>query len=93
MGLQLSKTLLNGSAGNYWKITQANISKELNSVEYTITLFKEKSFSDASLPGIGESKAYTKEGCTSQELEGDIIAMGYAHIKSVDVELSLAVDV
>lgn len=76
MAIQKTKVLSNGISGNYWKITELHIFRLVNTIHYSITLFHN---SLATLP-LPLSKQY-KFLLTDEELDGDLIEIGYLKIK------------
>lgn len=80
MALQKEKTLLNGSTGNYWKITSEIYDKVTLECTWIIALFKDQSICDAGNPSLGLEKTYTYIA-TNEELAGDRTALGYTQIK------------
>lgn len=81
MALKKEKTLENGASGEYWKITNIEVDKKGLKASFTITLWKNKQYSDNGAPAIGTSYIFSSS-FTKQQLSGDLFALGYATIKA-----------
>jgi hypothetical protein len=81
MALKKQKTMANGSVGEYWKITSFNVNKRELIASFTITLYKNKEYSDEKAPAIGPSHIFNGN-FEVEELSEDITALGYTFIKS-----------
>lgn len=81
MAIQKAKTLPNGSAGNYWKITNEAYDKKTMLCTWIISLFSDKAHGDANAPSLGMHKTYNHT-TTDAELAGDRTALAYAVIKA-----------
>lgn len=81
MAIQKTKSLPNGSTGNYWKITSETCDRLKLTCAYVITLFTDKTHADNGSPSLGLSKKYVFT-CTKGELAQDLTALGYDKIKT-----------
>ena len=80
MALQKSKTLPNGSTGDYWKVAQVIVDKKAMVLVCTISLFMNQTVADVVGPQtLGVSKYYTFP-VTKDQLAGDIVALAYTLI-------------
>lgn len=79
MAIQKSKTLANGSEGNYWKIVKCDINKVTLTVEYHIAVFKDQSYAQDRNPHLGLVKHY-KFPIIAGDLDNNMIAFGYTKI-------------
>ena len=106
MALIKERTLLNGSTGNYWKVTHFSVDKVGMHLDCAIELFQDEAHKNAA--PLQFFKAY-KFPVTKQEIAGDITALCYTKIKAsaalthldpmgtgeqvpVDIDLAGAVD-
>lgn len=84
MALQKSKTLSNGTTGNYWRFVSFHAERASGptiSATWVIALFKDKATSDAGGSSLGLEKVYTFP-VTSMDVGGDMRALGYSKIKT-----------
>jgi len=81
MAIKKSKTLTDGSVGEYWKITKEIFNKNTLECTWEISLFKDKTFSDEGMPSLPIRKVYTFN-CTKEELAGDRTELGYSKIRA-----------
>jgi hypothetical protein len=80
MALQKLKELPSGASGNYWKIISAQADRLNPQLIVKIALFKDKAASDASKQSM---QVHTFSGAkTKQELEGNLVELGYDMIKA-----------
>lgn len=80
MAIQKNKTLRTGVTGNYWKITHESYDRLAGTLSLTISLFLNKSASDAGASPLPCSKTF-KVPVTKEEMTEDRTAMGYIKIK------------
>lgn len=80
MALLKDKTLLNGSTGNYWKITSETYDKISLQCTWIIALFKDQDICTAGNPSLGLEKTYIYMA-SDVELAGDRTLLGYIQIK------------
>lgn len=76
MAIIKSKTLPNGSSGNYYKITSLSLDKEQLELTIKLSLFKDKTTSDSGLPSLKLHKTL-KCSITKEQSVGDLLALGY----------------
>jgi hypothetical protein len=79
MALSKTKTLANGSSGNYWKITSAQVDKNKMQVTYTLSLYATQALADAGAPSLGLSYSF-KATFTKAQMQTDLIQLGYTTI-------------
>lgn len=84
MALSKSKTLPNGTSGNYWKIVEEHYDRVSHVCTWSIALFVSH---DVSVLGadLGLTKHFSKV-LTSDEATGNRTALGYTYIKSKSAE-------
>jgi hypothetical protein len=93
MALQKEIVLSNGVDGNYLKIDSYQVNRTDNSLSVRLSLFKSVQYKDTK-PINGAGKEYTFINLTKEQLEGDVVALGYALIKAKnDPDLAGATDV
>ena len=81
MGLKKEKTTSNGSSGNYWKIVNTNANMSNLQARYTVSLYKNKEFSDEGAPAITSYEFFSTH--TKDELIGNLILLGYISLKGI----------
>lgn len=79
MALQKSKTLPDGSTGNYWRISTATFNRETLAVECNLKLYMDKAHADAGAPSLNKIKTF-KFTVLAADLDGDIRALVYTKI-------------
>jgi|ERR1700677_1000945 len=84
MAIQKSKTLINGTTGNYWKITSITVDKQKMVATCVISLFLSSAKSN-SVP-MARGRAY-KVAVTKEQLAGDITAVCYTSLKTQAAKL------
>lgn len=80
MALQKSKSLSNGTSGNYWRITKEHYDRITHIATWTISLFKDRDCGMAGA-GLGLHKTYYRE-LTPTEARGNRTELGYNFIKA-----------
>lgn len=91
MAIQKSKTLTNGSTGNYFKITKTTVDKQAMTVTCILSLFTDAAHTATS--PLDYTKVF-KNTATKQQLSGDILALCYTNIKAKnDPDLTGGTDV
>lgn len=81
MALQKSKTLSNGSSGDYWKIIEMSCDRQRMKCTFKIALFMSKDIAMARSGDLGIIKTFSFSA-TREQLAGDLAALGYALIKA-----------
>lgn len=76
MALSKEKTLPSGITASYWRICQYHVYRKTKTVEYCISLFLNQS----QTVSLTAPKKVTFQ-LTTEEMEGDIVAIGYQKIK------------
>lgn len=90
MSLQKTITLPNGISGNYLKIDAYAVDRNNLQLNVRLSLFVSEQYKDTAPI---RNKEYTFT-VTKEELQGDVVALGYAKIKAKnDPELDGAIDV
>lgn len=90
MALQKEITLSNGAVGNYLKIDAYAVNRRELNLTVRLALFKDAAYKDGLAISPGKEYSFT---CTKEELNGDVVALGYAKIKAKnDPELDGAID-
>lgn len=81
MALLKSKTLKDGTTGEYWKIIGILVDRFAKAAKFEIALFQSQAAAQAGATPMQmrKTKAFMM---TSEELAGDITAVGYEKIKS-----------
>jgi hypothetical protein len=79
MAIIKSKTLPNGSVGNYYKITSVSLDKEQLTLIINLSLFKDKATSDNELPPLKLHKTL-KCSITKEQSTGDLLELGYVKL-------------
>lgn len=82
MALQKSKTLGNGSSGNYWRLTNATFDREGLKVTCHIALYTSQSIANSANKHLGLVK-YFEFSVVGMDLSGDIRALVYGKIKTL----------
>lgn len=80
MALQKEKQLLNGTTGNYWKITSVTADKVKNKLQVVISLFISKEASDEGKLPLQAKHSFVSD-FTKEQLAGDLTLLGYNLIK------------
>ncbi len=78
MALLKSKTLSNGITAEYWRISHYLVNKKAGFVTYTLDLFVDED----QIVSLNLAKKATIK-LTEEELEGDLISIGYTKIKDI----------
>lgn len=81
MALLKSKSLPNGSDGNYWKIIQIAVDRISLQTMYIMALFKDQTHAHANAPHLGLGKKYAFQ-LTKDQMTGNMIELGYVLIKA-----------
>lgn len=80
MAIQKTKTLPNGTSGDYWKITNVGIDRVEHKLIVTISLFLDASASSTGKQPLLSTKIY-RLSFTSGELLSDLINVIYTKVK------------
>lgn len=80
MALKKSKTLKNGTTGEYWRITNVSLDRNSNIAKYEISLYLNKTASDNKCSPLDLKKNYSFI-LTSEQANGDLNKIGYTKIK------------
>lgn len=81
MAIKKSKTLKNGSVGEYWKIITEVYCKISRKGTWTVALFKDQANSNAGHPHLGVTKTYSQV-LTPEEMLADRTQVAYAKVKA-----------
>lgn len=81
MAIQKTKTLPNGTSGNYWKITQVLCNKQTKVCSFEISLYLTKELADAGAPPLSVKKVFSS-AVSAVDMTGNMIALGYTTIKA-----------
>ena len=80
MALKKSKTLRNGTTGEYWKITQISLDRTSRNVTYQVSLYLNKAARDSGCSPLDFKKTFSFT-LTSEQANGDLSEIGYTKIK------------
>lgn len=82
MALQKSKSLPNGSSGNYWRLTNATFDREGLKVTCHIALYASQAVANSANKHLGLVK-YFEFSIVGMDLSGDIRVLVYGKIKDL----------
>lgn len=81
MAIQKSKTLANGTTGDYWKVTSEAYDKVTHLCTWVISLYLDHAHGTSHAPTLGLDKIYTYVA-TPEELMGNRTTLAYTQIKA-----------